>query len=226
MGKGSALRIVLSSDDTDLSRRRSWALGFIISVLGSATFGVLNMVAIQLTIERNWQSALWFSFGCVLVETVFVRYSVVFTKWISRNPKTKKVFEWGALVLFIILSFVCFSYNSSAGLNFDRQLYEIPAFFLGVVMRLLYPSMIPFWLGWNAALISQEVVFKPIPFAVAAGLGTFIMHAAYIYAGQFALDFLEGKSEFLMWGLGILLLITAVLHGRRMLSKKVRQPLF
>ena len=226
MGKGAAVRMVLNTDDNDLSKRRSWVLGFVISVIGSSAFGVLNLMAIQISVERNWQSALWFSFGCVFVEVIFVRYSVVFTKWISRNPKTKKVFDWGALLLFLILSIGCFTYSSAANLEMEITLYAIPAFFLGVVMRLFYPSMVPYWLGWNAALISQEVVFKPIPFALAAGLGSLIMHAGYIYAGQFALEFLKDKGEYLMWILGVLLLATAVLHAKRMFSKKVKQPLF
>jgi threonine/homoserine/homoserine lactone efflux protein len=221
MGKGTAVRMILNEDGSDLSRRRSLVLGFVISVIGSSAFGVLNLMVIQISVERNWQSALWFSFGCVLVETTFVRYSVVFTKWISRNPKTKKVFDWGALALFLILSIACFCYNSATSLEMEITIYAIPAFFLGVGMRLFYPSMIPYWLGWNAALISQEVVFKPIPFAIAAGIGTFIMHAGYIYAGQLALDYLKDKGDYIMFVLGVLLLVTSSLHAKRMFFNKV-----
>jgi len=124
------------------------------------------------------------------------------------------------LFLFLILAIACFSYSSTA--NLDKQItpFAIPAFFVGVAMRTVYPSMIPYWLGWNAALVSNDIVFKPIPFAIAAGIGTFIMHAGYIYAGQFAIDFLKDKGKYLMWLLGGFLLITVFLHGKRSIFNK------
>ena len=208
--------ILKKASNKEMGFWQSVLLGFSISVIGSSAFGVLNLMAIQISVERNWQSALWFSFGCVLVEMIFVRYSVVFTRWISRNPKTKRVFEWGALILFLLLAIACLSYSSTGSLQKDITPYAIPAFFAGVTMRTVYPSMIPYWLGWNAALISREVTFKPIPFAVAAGIGTMIMHSGYIYLGQVAIEFLKDKGQYLMWLLGVLLLITAFLHGKRM----------
>ncbi len=221
MSKGFAARTVLrKAADSELSFWRSALLGFVISVIGSSAFGVLNLMAIQLSVERNWQSALWFSFGCVLIEVLFVRYSVTFTRWMSKNPKTKRVFDYGALVLFLLLAIACFSYSASANLDKEITPYAFPAFFVGVAMRTVYPSMIPYWLGWNAALISSEVTFRPVPFAIAAGVGTFIMHAGYIYAGQFAIDFLKDKGQYLMWVLGSLLLVTAFLHAKRMFFGK------
>ena len=220
MNKGIATRTVLKkAANTEMRFWESALLGFVISVIGSSAFGVLNLMAIQISMERNWQSALWFSFGCVVIEVIFVRYSVIFTRWISRNPKTKKVFDWGALILFLLLAVACLSYSSAGPLQKNITPYAIPAFFAGVAMRSVYPSMIPYWLGWNAALISREVTFKPIPFAIAAGLGTMIMHAGYIYMGQVAIDFLKDKGQYLMWVLGVLLLITAFLHGKRMFYK-------
>ena len=224
MSKGFAARTVLrKAADSELSFWRSALLGFLISVIGSSTFGALNLMAIQLSVERNWQSALWFSFGCVLIEVLFVRYSVTFTRWMSRNPKTKMVFDYSALILFLLLAIACFSYSSTANLNKEITPYAFPAFFVGITMRTVYPSMVPYWLGWNAALISRDVTFKPIPFAIAAGIGTFLMHAGYIYAGQFAIDFLKDKGQYLMWFLGGLLLFTAFAHGKQMFSGKEKQ---
>lgn len=221
MNKGIASRTILKkAADSELTFWRSALLGFIISVIGSSAFGVLNLMAIQISLERNWQSALWFSFGCVLIEVLFVRYSVTFTRWISKNPKTRRVFEYGALLLFILLAVACFSYSSADPLQKKITPYAFPAFFVGVAMRTVYPSMVPYWLGWNAALISREVVFRPIPFAIAAGVGTMIMHAGYIYLGQVAIDFLKDKGQYLMWLLGVLLLVTTFLHAKRMFYKK------
>lgn len=221
MNKGIASRTILKkAADSELAFWSSALLGFIISVIGSSAFGVLNLMAIQISLERNWQSALWFSFGCVLIEVLFVRYSVTFTRWISKNPKTRRVFEYGALVLFILLAVACFSYSSAGPLQQEITPYAFPAFFVGVAMRTVYPSMVPYWIGWNAALISREVVFRPIPFAIAAGVGTMIMHSGYIYLGQVAIDFLKDKGQYMMWLLGVLLLVTTFLHAKRMFFKK------
>ena len=221
MNKGIASRTILKkAADSELTFWSSALLGFIISVIGSSAFGVLNLMAIQISMERNWQSALWFSFGCVLIEVLFVRYSVTFTRWISKNPKTRRVFEYGALFLFLLLAVACFSYSSADPLQQKITPYAFPAFFVGVAMRTVYPSMVPYWIGWNAALISRDVVFRPVPFAIAAGIGTMIMHSGYIYLGQVAIDFLKDKGQYLMWLLGVLLLVTAFLHAKRMFLKK------
>ena len=61
---------------TELNFGKSFFLGFMISVSGSMVIGALHLIAIQISVEKGWQSAVLFSCGCALVESIFVRYIV------------------------------------------------------------------------------------------------------------------------------------------------------
>lgn len=198
---------------------KSFLLGFLISATGSAMIGALHLIAIQINIEQGLQAALLFSSGCAFMEAVFVRYIVPFTDWLSKKKNAIRIMEIVLLILFVALSIACFYGAMSAPKNIEGGIipsFAIPTFFLGMGIRIIYPSMIPFWLAWNTVLVTRKIKFQIMPFVVASGVATVLMHALYIFTGLLLIEFLKDKGQWMLALIGVLFLVTTLFQVKRM----------
>lgn len=219
MTRPKFINSILGNLQTEQGLGQSFFLGLIISASGSLMIGALHLMAIQINVEKGWQAAILFSCGCALVEAIFVRYLAIFTQWISKKKNAMWIMEWILLILFIGLSGICFWTAMTVSDNVQATItptIAIPTFFLGMMIRFLYPSMIPFWLAWNTVLVTRKIKFKMIPFVIGVGVATVMMHALYIFAGHLVIDFLKDKSQEMMFLIGVLFLVTAFFQARRM----------
>lgn len=223
MAKRTFLDSIYQNLATKLGFGKSFFLGFVISASGSIVIGALHLFAIQISVERGWQSAILFSCGCALVEAIFVRYIVAFTQWLAKRKNGNLILEWTMLILFSILTIAVFygamSRNSSIP-TLSLPSIMVPTFILGMGIRFFYPSMIPFWLAWNTALVTRKIQFKMWAFVIGAGLATVAMHSLYIFAGTFLVDFLKEKSQELLVVVGVMFLITTFFQVKRMFWKR------
>ncbi len=223
MAKRTFLDSIYQNLATKLGFGKSFFLGFVISASGSIVIGALHLFAIQISVERGWQSAILFSCGCALVEAIFVRYIVAFTQWLAKRKNGNLILEWTMLILFSILTIAVFygamSRNSSIP-TLSLPSIMVPTFILGMGIRFFYPSMIPFWLAWNTALVTRKIQFKMWAFVIGAGLATVAMHSLYIFAGTFLVDFLKEKSQELLVVVGVMFLITTFFQAKRMFWKR------
>jgi len=210
---------LLEKLQSDLGFWKSFLLGFLISASGSAMIGALHLIAIQINIEQGLQSAILFSSGCAFMEAAFVWYIVPFTNWLSKKKNAIRIMEIVLLILFLVLSVACFYGAMSAPKNIEEGIipsFAIPTFILGMGIRIIYPSMIPFWLAWNTVLVTRKIKFQLMPFVVATGVATVIMHSLYIFAGQLLIEFLKDKGQWMLALIGVLFLVTAMFQAKRM----------
>ncbi len=223
MAKKTFLDSIYQNLTTELGLGKSFFLGFVISGSGSMVIGALHLFAIQISVERGWPSALLFSCGCALVESIFVRYIVAFTHWLAKRKNGNLILEWTMLILFSILTIAVFygamSSNSSTP-TLSMPSIMVPTFILGMGIRFFYPSMIPFWLAWNTALVTRKVQFKIWAFVIGTGLATVIMHSVYIFAGTLLVDFLKEKSQEMLLVIGVMFLLTTFFQVKRMFFEK------
>lgn len=221
MGKTTSLDAVLNRFQSNLGIWQSLLLGFVISASGSAVIGALHLIAIQLNLEKGFLAAILFSTGCALVESIFVRYITLFTRWLSKKKNALWYMEWILLILFLGLTvfwgYTAFTQTENTGASIS-YLFAIPTFLLGMVIRFLYPSMIPFWLAWNTILITRKLHFKIIPFVFGVGLATVMMHSLYIFAGNIMVDFIKNQGQLMMGLIGAIFFITTILQIKRIVQ--------
>lgn len=223
MAKRTFIDSIYQNLATELGFGKSFFLGFVISGSGSIVIGALHLFAIQISVEKGWPSALLFSCGCALVEATFVRYIVAFTHWLSKRKNGNLILEWTMLILFSILTIAVFygAMNSNSSTpTFSMPSIMVPTFILGMGIRFFYPSMIPFWLAWNTALVTRKVQFKLWAFVIGAGLATVGMHSIYIFAGTLLVDSLKEKSQELLMVIGVMFLLTTFFQAKRLFWKK------
>lgn len=199
--------------------------GMIVSFLGSLPLGTLNVAAMQISVQESILSALYFSFGSLLTEMIYVRISLVGINWIRRQKKLLKWMEWITLVIVLALaagSFIAATHDHHAkNVMLDNNMNR---FLLGFLLSAITPMQIPFWFGWSTVLFAKNILQPKNSFynlyIIGIGIGTFMGNCVFIFGGKYMVDKLNANQSILNWVIGGIFAITAVIQFIRILLHK------
>jgi threonine/homoserine/homoserine lactone efflux protein len=200
--------------------------GLMISFLGSLPLGTLNVAAMQIGIQESVLQALYFSFGSLLVEMIYVRLSLVGIDWVRKQAKLMKAMEW--ITFFIILalavgSFIAAMHEGGAAKNvlLNNNMHR---FLLGMLMCAINPVQIPFWFGWSTVMFTKKIL-SPVPmqynsYIIGIGLGTLLGNAVFIFGGKYLVSRIANSEQYLNWVIGGIFALTAILQLIKILRHK------
>jgi threonine/homoserine/homoserine lactone efflux protein len=123
-------------------------------------------------------------------------------------------------VVLLLLAFNSLN-AASQGLVFRAELpfTDLSPVLLGLLLSIINPFHVPFWIGWTAVLKSKHVLNDNRGahnfYVLAIGLGTALAFLVYALAGRFLVDHLQKQHVLLNWIIGIALLITALVQFYR-----------
>jgi threonine/homoserine/homoserine lactone efflux protein len=197
--------------------------GMMISFLGTLPPGALNITATQITAGQGRQQAIIFALGSALAEAIIVRLALTGINKIIAKPLLFQLLELITAGLLLTMTIGCFIAATQVGGNANIfPNYHFPPFTSGVLMTIVNPLHIPFWLGWTSVLISKQILTaKPVHFnwfISGTALGTFCGFLTFIYTGQFLIRSFETNQFFVCLAIGIILLIISLLHISRMIQ--------
>ena len=201
-----------------------WGMG--ISFLGSLPLGTLNIAAMQIGIQEGISEALWFAFGSLLVEMVYVRLSLVGIDWVRKQGKFMKIMEWITLAIIVALavgSFIAAAKGDGSTKNILLN-NHIQRFFLGMFMCAINPVQIPFWFGWSTVLLTKNIL-QPVKsqyniYIVGIGLGTLLGNCVFIFGGKWMVQRIANSQQYLNWAIGGIFTLTAIIQLVKMLLHK------
>jgi threonine/homoserine/homoserine lactone efflux protein len=125
-------------------------IGLIISFVGSIPPGTLNILVLQLGLENKIKIALRFALAVSLVEYPYAWIAVVFEHWITSSPLVLQNFQLtGATVMTAIGAFSLWSARKPS--EFSVRVQQ-SGFRRGLVLSILNPQAIPFWIAVTAYL--------------------------------------------------------------------------
>lgn len=205
---------------------RIFLWGLLISFLGSLPLGTLNVAAMQIGIQESIAHAMYFSFGSLLVEMIYVRISLVGVDWIRKQEKLMKIMEWITLAIIVFLavgSFVAAAAKDEEAKNVFLQ-NNMHRFLLGMFMCAINPVQIPFWFGWSTVLFNKKVL-EPVNshynmYIVGIGLGTLLGNCLFIFGGKLIVQRIANSQEYLNWVIGGIFAITAIIQVIKMIRHK------
>lgn len=204
---------------------RIFGWGLLISFLGSLPLGTLNVAAMQIGIQESIAHAMYFSFGSLLVEMVYVRISLVGIDWIRKQDKVMKAMEWITLIIIIALAAGSFIAATDSGTAKNVILQNnMHRFLLGMFMCAINPVQIPFWFGWSTVLFSKKIL-EPRQshyniYIVGIGLGTLAGNAVFIFGGKWLVQRISNSQQYLNWVIGSIFAITAIIQAIKMIRHK------
>lgn len=200
--------------------------GLIISFLGSLPMGTLNIMAMQIGLQESIMQAFYFSFGCIVVEMLYVRLSLVGISWIRKQEKIMKIMEWVTLAILLALAIGSFIAATKAGANTKSTFLNnhMHRFLLGMFMCAINPVQIPFWFGWSTVLFSKGILeVKTAQYNIyifGLGLGTLFGHAIFIFGGEWVVSKISNSQNYINWVIGSIFTLTALIQLYRILAGK------
>jgi len=202
--------------------------GLMISFLGSLPLGTLNVAAMQIGIYEGVKNAMYFSFGSLLVEMLYVRISLIGINWLQKQQRLLKIMQWvtfGIIVLLAFGSFYAAVKSSGGSQNVNANPYQninVSRFMLGAIGCAINPIVIIFWFGWSTVLFTKKIL-EPVNsyynvYIVGIGLGALAGNCVFIFGGKWLVDRIANSQQYLNWIIGSIFAITAIIQ----LIKNVR----
>ena len=196
-----------------------------ISFLGTLPLGTLNLSVANFAFRHDLIGAVEFSIGAISVEMTLVRVALVAIK---RLEALKSMFRVFSILTSLILLALAFSSLLAA---YQMQMFRASLPFStlnpilsGLLLSLINPLHLPFWMGWTAVLKSKKVLddrrrsYSTFIFAI--GTGTSLAFCIYGTIGRFLIHLLGSREVLLNWIVGIVLLITALAQLYKTFFKK------
>ncbi|MGC4102519.1 LysE family translocator [Ferruginibacter sp.] len=205
---------------------RIFGWGLVISFLGSLPLGTLNVAAMQIGIQESIKEAIYFSFGSLLVEMVYVRISLVGIDWVRKQDKLMKIMEWVTLAIIVALAVGSFVAAAKGGGEAKNVLLKnnMHRFLLGMLMCAINPVQIPFWFGWSTVLFTKKILEPKKEqynsYIVGIGLGTLLGNCVFIFGGKWLVQRIANSQQYLNWVIGGIFALTAIIQLVKMLLHK------
>jgi threonine/homoserine/homoserine lactone efflux protein len=128
-------------------------MGLVFSFLGSIPPGTLNLMVLQLGLEKKTRVALRFALAVAIIEYPYTWIAVQFQYWITSSPMVIDNFQ---LITAIVMSLMgIFMVWSTRRPSVFSVRFSESGFRRGLVLSILNPMAIPFWIGITAYLKVQ-----------------------------------------------------------------------
>jgi threonine/homoserine/homoserine lactone efflux protein len=130
-----------------------FVIGLVASFIGSIPPGTLNIMVLQMGLENKLRIALRFILAVAIIEYPYAWIAVEFEHLITSSPIVQQNFKLLAAVVMLALGILgLWSLRKPSPLTVKLQ---ESGFRKGLVLSILNPQAIPWWIGMTAYLKSQ-----------------------------------------------------------------------
>ncbi|MDO6431140.1 LysE family transporter [Flavitalea sp. BT771] len=199
------------------------AYAFLISFTGSLPVGTLNVGVTDLVINGDVGGAILFGLGAILIEVSMVRIALVTVKRLAGMTHLVKWFRVLAGIVILLVAFI----SLEAAWHMRKAAMVVPfaghaPFVSGLVLSLLNPLHLPFWMGWTAVLKAKGLLSDTRgdynAYVIAIGAGTSFAFMVYGTAGHLLIYSLRANQNIFNWLVGIALLGTGLFQMQKALK--------
>lgn len=175
----------------------SFLLAFFFSFIGSIPPGTLNLSMVQLGLEQRMEAAWRFAFAAALIEYPYAWLAVEFESIITSSPLiTENIQLITASVMILLGTFNLLSSRQQGNVS---QKFNNSGFRRGLILSILNPLALPFWIGITAYLrglrwidLGSNLELHAYLAGVSLGAFTLLILLAYL-AKRIVSSFQESK---------------------------------
>ncbi len=131
-------------------------IGMVVSFIGSIPLGSVNLSVLQTTLDRGIKAGLIFALGATIVELVYSYIAIKFSAYLLANRDVELYIQLVAIPTFVILSLYSFNKKSRPADKPKVAGNKKSNFFKGVLIGLVNPLQIPFWVAYGTYMLSNN----------------------------------------------------------------------
>lgn len=193
-------------------------LGLIGSFLGGVVFGPINLSVVELTIRKNLQSALKFITAASLVEIFQAFIAVFFGKLISKKIDEFPEFRLLIIAFFLVLGLVFILKKNNSKIRISEETDSSRGdFFSGIVVAILNPQAIPYWIFVLTYLQTLEMIDLSMGnlllFLAGVSAGKFLILSIYGYLSKYIKNRLSNVDHLISTFIGGLLILIGLIQA-------------
>lgn len=189
---------------------QNFLFAFLFSFLGSIPPGTLNLTVLQLGLEKKINIIWRFAFAAALVEYPYAWIAVAFEELLTASPVVLNNFKLITAIVMIVFGLLnLWSVQRPSTLTAK---FQQSGFRRGVLLGILNPLAIPFWIAFTAYLnangwitLTGTGLLHAYLFGVSVGAFTLFLVAGYL-ARKVAVAYQPGSKVKLIPGLVLLAL--------------------
>ena len=160
----------------------TFIVGFVFSFLGSIPPGSINLSVIQLSLDNQVRAALRFALAAAIIEFPYAFIAVQFEGLITSSPWIVDNFRLLTAIVMLTLGMVNIITHTKTKTHKIQQELKKSGFRKGVLISILNPLAIPFWIGVTAYLNHQQWIDLPhirwtLIYVLGISAGTFALLA-------------------------------------------------
>jgi len=190
---------------------------FFFSFTGSLTPGTINLSAVQLGLDKKPQIAWRLATAAAFMEYIYAWLAVTFENYISSSPVVVKNFQ--LIAALVMLTLGTLTLRAAAKPSAFTKQFSNSGFRRGLVLGILNPLSMPFWIGVIAYLKSMHWIKLDSPlqlhsFLAGVSMGVFTLLVSVAYLANKVVGLIQRRSEllkkipgFIMLALGIFALL-------------------
>jgi threonine/homoserine/homoserine lactone efflux protein len=158
-------------------------MGLVFSFVGSIPPGTLNMIVLQLGLERKIDTAFRFALAVAIVEYPYAWIGVQFEYWLTSSPMVVKNFQLITAIVMLTMGVL--------GLIPRREerkpgKFTESGFRRGLVLSILNPMAIPYWMAFTAYMKAQHWIELSTPallhsYVFGTSVGAFSLLSLFIF---------------------------------------------
>lgn len=164
-----------------------FVIGAVASFVGSIPPGTLNILVLQLGLENKLKAALRFALAVAIVEYPYAWVAVEFESWITNSPVVEEYFKLLAASVMIILGAV--GLWTARKPSMASVKVQESGFVRGLILSLLNPQAIPWWIAVTAYLKSEgwivlDTTLRLHAFVLGTAIGALVLLTLVAFAAQ------------------------------------------
>ncbi len=132
----------------------TFVIAFFFSFIGTIPPGTINLSIIQLGLDQRMSAAWRFAFAASIIEYFYAWLAVKFEKLILSSPVIEENFQ--LITAIVMLSLGIASLYSARKPSPLVQKFNESGFRRGIVLGILNPLALPFWVAMTAYIKSQK----------------------------------------------------------------------
>ena len=177
---------------------QNFLMAFIFSFLGSIPPGTLNLTVLQLGLEKKTNIALRFAVAAALIEYPYAWLAVACENLITSSPVILDNFKLISAVVMILLGIL--NIRSVQRPSVLTEKFQKSGFRRGIVLSILNPLVLPFWIAITAFLSVQGWIkissgIQLHSYLLGVSLGAFALLILVAYLAKWMTPFFGANSK-------------------------------
>lgn len=133
---------------------QTFLMAFVFSFLGSIPPGTLNLTVLRLGLEGKMNVAFRFSLAAALIEYPYAWLALLFEDWITSSPAVISNFKLISAIVMLTLGILTIR-SAAKPISTVVEPVRESGFRKGLILGVLNPLALPFWIGITAYLKMQ-----------------------------------------------------------------------